>query len=50
MAIDFTQSRDKYPDRCKYVKGVYVDKIFKILCNFDYTFNINSWSNINKKS
>lgn len=27
MAIDFTQSRDKYPDRCKYVKGVYVDKM-----------------------
>lgn len=27
MAIDFTQSRDKFPDRCKYVKGTYVDKM-----------------------
>lgn len=27
MAIDFTQSRDKFPDRCKYIKGQYVDKM-----------------------
>lgn len=27
MAVDTTQSRDKFNDRCKYVKGNYVEKM-----------------------